>query len=229
MKAELLRYSFKHNLGHIPSALSMFNYVEKLFVNGLVKKDDKIILGKPFGAQTYYVIWKHLGWIKDIDSLSVAVKHDEIPFVDFSEETIGDSLGIATGIAMTTDKLVWVNLTDATLQMGATLEAIQFIGHNKIKNILVTIDYNNAQVTGNTNDIINVDPVIGFFEGNGWDVIHDDLTQFHIGDNPKVFVMHTIKGNGIKRMMDNQKMWHYRKIASEEELESLIEEIDNAN
>jgi len=28
-------------------------------------------------------------------------------------------------------------------------------------------------------------------------------------------------------MMDNQKMWHYRKIASKEELESLIKEIDN--
>jgi transketolase len=228
MKAELLRYSFKHNLGHIPSALSMFNYVEKLFINGLVKQDDKIVLGKPFGAQTYYVIWKHLGWISDIDNLSVAVKHDEIPFVDFSEETIGDSLGVATGIAMTTDKLVWVNLTDATLQMGATLEAIQFIGHNKLKNILVTVDYNRSQVTGSTDDILTVDPVIEFFRGYGWEVIHDDLSQFFIGDKPKVFIMNTIKGNGIKRMMDNQKMWHYRKIADQDELESLIKEIDNA-
>jgi transketolase len=206
----------------------MFNYVEKLFINGLVKQDDKIVLGKPFGAQTYYVIWKHLGWISDIDNLSVAVKHDEIPFVDFSEETIGDSLGVATGIAMTTDKLVWVNLTDATLQMGATLEAIQFIGHNKLKNILVTVDYNRSQVTGSTDDILTVDPVIEFFRGYGWEVIHDDLSQFFIGDKPKVFIMNTIKGNGIKRMMDNQKMWHYRKIADQDELESLIKEIDNA-
>jgi len=205
----------------------MFDYIEELFVNGLVKQDDKIILGKPFGAQTYYVIWKYLGWIDDIDKLSVAVKHNEIPFVDFSEETIGDSLGVATGIALTTEKLVWVNLTDATLQMGTTLEAIQFIGHNKLKNILVTVDYNNAQVTGNTNDIINVEPVIDFFKGNGWEVIYDDLTQFYIGDNPKVFIMHTTKGNGIRRMMDNQKMWHYRKIASQEELNMLIGEIES--
>lgn len=39
--------------------------------------------------------------------------------------------------------------------------------------------------------------------------------------------MHTTKGNGIRRMMDNQKMWHYRKIASQEELNMLIGEIES--
>ena len=90
------------------------------------------------------------------------------------------------------------------------------------------MDYNRSQVTGSTDDILTVDPVIEFFRGYGWEVIHDDLSQFFIGDKPKVFIMNTIKGNGIKRMMDNQKMWHYRKIADQDELESLIKEIDNA-
>ena len=38
-------------------------------------------------------------------------------------------------MALTKEKLVWVNLTDATLQMGPTLEAIQFIGQNCLKNV----------------------------------------------------------------------------------------------
>ena len=224
LKARMLEYSYTHKLGHIPSALSMFDYVYLLFSKHMVKPDDIIVLGKPFGAQAYYVIWEYLGFLNEIDHLSIAVKHDEIPFVDFSEETIGDSLGVATGIAMTTDKLVWVNLTDATLQMGATLEAIQFIGQHQIKNILVTVDYNNSQVTGHTRDIISVDPVIHFFENYGWEVNYD-LNRFGIGDRPKVFIMKTIKGHGIPSMEKDIKKWHYKKIETLEELQSLVEEL----
>jgi transketolase N-terminal domain/subunit len=224
LKSKLLAYSYQKKLGHIPSALSMFDYVYDLFVNKKVTMDDKIIIGKPFGAQAYYVIWQALGYINDIDNLSIAVKHDEIPFVDFSEETIGDSLGVATGVAMTTDSKVWVNLTDATLQMGATLEAIQFIGHHQISNIMVTVDYNNAQVTGNTDEILAVDPVISFFHNYGWDVKYA-IDDFVIGTKPTVYILHTRKGNGIKSMEDDIKKWHYKKIESTAELSSLIAEL----
>jgi transketolase len=224
LKKELLEYSFKHNLAHIPSALSMFDYVWELFSKGLVKIDDKLIIGKPFGAQTYYIIWKHLGYLDDIDNLAVALKHEQVPFVTLSEETLGNSLGIAAGVAMTTDKLVWVNLTDATLQMGATLEAIQFIGHNNLKNILVTVDYNGSQVTGKTADIMPTDPVIDLFKGYGWEV-YDNLNNFSIGNRPKVFIMKTKKGSGIPSMEQDTKKWHYRQIATLEELQSLEAEL----
>ena len=224
LKKLMLEYSFEHDLAHIPSALSMFDYVYELFAKKLVTPNDKIVVGKPFGAQAYYVIWKHLGYLDNIDNLSVALKHEEVPFVTLSEETLGNSLGIAAGVAMTTDKLVWVNLTDATLQMGVTLEAIQFIGHNNLKNILVTVDYNGSQVTGNTADIMPTDPVIDLFRGYGWEV-YTDLNNFSIGDKPKVFIMHTKKGSGIPTMEKDIKKWHYRKISSETELQSLVQEL----
>lgn len=228
MKKYILEYSFKRNFGHIPSALSMYDYVDEIFTKKLITPDDKIVVGKPFGAQTYYIIWKKLGYLTDIDNLSAGLKTDEIDFVDFSEETMGDSLGIASGIAMTTDKKVWVNLTDGALQMGTILEAIQFIGQNKIKNILVTVDYNGLQVTGQTKDIINVEPVIDFFKKNNWDVYYD-LKNFSIEEKPKVFIMKTIKGCGVKTMENNIKKWHYGKIQSQEELELLIRELDETN
>lgn len=224
LKCEMLEYSFKHNLGHIPSALSMFDYVYELFTTQRVTPSDRIVLGKPFGAQAYYVIWKSLGFLDNIDNLSIAVKHDEIPFVDFSEETIGDSLGVAAGIALTTKNKVWVNLTDATLQMGATLEAIQFIGQHNLANILVTVDYNRSQVTGRVDDIIKVDPVIEFFRNYGWTVKYQ-LDDFEIEQAPQVFIMNTTKGCGIKSMEQNIKAWHYKKITSQKELQSLVAEL----
>jgi len=224
MKKELLEYSYKNNLSHIPSALSMLDYVDELFTKKLVTPDDYIVLGKPFGAQTYYLVWRKLGYITDIEKLGAGVKHDEIDFVDYSEETMGNALGVSAGIAMTTEKLVWVNLSDAALQMGNTLEAIQFIGHHKLKNILVTIDFNNSQVLGNISDILPVDPVINFFRENGWQV-NTGIDDFNIGDLPKVFIMKTKKGNGVPSIEKDIKKWHYKRIETLEELQLLVAEL----
>jgi transketolase len=234
MKQELLAYSFKQGLSHIPSAMSMLDYVDVIFSKEIVTPYDKIVLGKPFGSQTYYLIWRKLGYIETIEGLNVGVKHDEVEFVDYSEETMGNALGVAIGIAMTTDKRVWVNISDAALQMGNTLEAIQFIGHHNIKNIFLTIDYNNAQVTGNISDVLKIKPTIQFFKEYGWFVQevdgHDQMKIETAYKNavttvPNVFFFHTQKGHGVKSIEKDIKKWHYRKIQDENELQLLVAEL----
>lgn len=224
IREELLRYTYKNNLTHVASALSQVDYINELFTKKLVVPyEDKIVIGKVFGAQAYWVVWKKLGYIDQIENKGF-VKHEEVPFVDFAEYTLGNGLGVATGIAMTTDKKVWVNISDGALQMGNTLEAIQFIGHNCIKNIMLTVDFNGGQVTGKTDDVLTVEPVIDFFKGYGWDV-EFDLTNFKLGDRPKVFIMRTTKGNGIKSIEQDIRKWHYKKIETYEELQSLVAEL----
>ena len=164
-----------------------------------------------------------------IDNLSMGVKHDEIDFVDYGEETMGNALGVAAGIAMSTQDRVWVNLTDATLQMGSTLEAIQFIGHRNLKNIIMTIDYNNMQVTGKPSDIIPVDPVIPFLQGNNWDVYtvnghNSDEIVYTPGQRPAAYICKTVKGYGVKCMEDNPVEWHYKKI-DESNLRQIFKQI----
>ena len=220
MIKSLAQYSYDNNLSHIPSALSMLSYLEELISNKLVTKDDFIVIGKPFGVQAYYLLWEKY-WGLDIRNLSVGVKHDEIDFVDYSEETIGNALGVGCGIAMTTDKLVWVNITDATLQMGNTLEAIQFIGQLQLKNIALTIDYNNSQVVGDTRDIISVDPVIEMFKGYNWQV-EQDLSNFGMTSMPRVYVLKTKKGDGVDFMEEDTKKWHYRRL-DEADLKQILE------
>ena len=231
MKKEILEFSFKNNLAHIPSALSMCDYLQVVF--NYVKKEDNIIIGKPFGAQAYYIIWKKLGWINDIVSLHMGVKHDEIEFVDYSEETIGNALGVASGIQLANKKKTYVNLSDAALQMGNTLEAIQFIGKHR-QNIFVTIDYNNSQVIGRCSEIIPIEPVFDFFEKNGWKLffVHGNnvaqlnsiLQQNYNLSIPVVVVCYTTKGNGIPEMENDIKKWHYRKL-NEKDLESFLKQV----
>ena len=234
MKKELLEYSFEQGLSHIPSAMSMIDYLDVLFSDQFVVPDDHILLGKPFGAQAYYLVWRKLGYLDNIEHLGAGVKHDEIEFVDYSEETMGNALGVAIGIAMTTDKRVWVNLSDATLQMGNALEAIQFIGHNRLKNIFVTIDYNNAQVTGHVNNILTVHPCIQFFKEYGWftqevdghDKIKLKTTFDNLADTlPNVVFCHTRKGHGVRSIEKDIRKWHYKKIETLIELQSLAAEL----
>ena len=221
---KIIDFSCKNKCSHIPSALSMAMYVNFLFKNKVVEPfKDKIVLGKPFGSQAYYIVWKQLGYLNDIENLSIGVKHNEIPFVDYSEETMGNALGVAAGISIANpNKKVWVNLTDATLQMGSALEAIQYIGQNKLKNIFLTVDNNNCQVTGNTADIIDVNPVIEMAKMYNWHVIkidgHDEnvmqnqLMSINNTDKPILVNFLTKKGYGVSYMEADPIKWHYKLI-----------------
>lgn len=230
----LLEYSYINKLSHIPSALSMLDYIDVLFTEKHITLDDGIVIGKPFGAQAYYLVWEELGLIDNIEQLSVGVKHDEILFVNYGEETMGNALGVAAGIAMTTDQRVWVNISDAALQMGNTIEALQFIGHHKLTNVFVTVDYNNSQVTGNINDILSVSPLIQLCKSYGWwvqEVDGHDRTRINqaysnlVDVIPNIIFFKTQKGHGVPTMEQDIKKWHYKKIETLVELQSLVAEL----
>jgi transketolase N-terminal domain/subunit len=222
MIKEILKYIFENDLSHIPSALSMSTYIPIVF--NYITRNDNIIIGKPFGAQTYYLTWKKLGWLNDIDNLNQILKHYEIDFVNFHDETIGNALGVAAGISLVSDKRTYVNISDASLQIGQTLEAIQFIGKHQT-NVFVTVDFNNSQVTGNCSDIIPVDPVKNFFIDNGWLTYkidgHNEIEINNIIKRtinlkvPVVIFMNTVKGHGVPELQ--KKEWHYRKLSIEDE------------
>ena len=221
---KVVNFSREQSLTHVPSALSMLTYVDNIFnTKKIIPRRDRIVLGKPFGSQAYYVVWKELGYLPgvDISKLSVGVKHAEIDFVDYGEETMGNALGVAIGIAYANpSQRVWVNITDATLQMGSTLEALQYIGHNQITNIIVTVDYNNMQVTGSTRQVLTVDPTINMCSEYGWNVRvvdgHDTQSihnsWIHAFNRPVIYFYKTIKGYGVDYMVNDPVKWHYRPI-----------------
>jgi len=225
LRTRLLKYSIDNNLSHIPSALSMYNYLYELFENH--ESDEiinpytwNIVIGKPFGAQSYYVIW-HYFYMLDKTNLGYGVKHSEIDFVDYGEETLGNALGIASGICYN-GKRTWCNISDGALQMGPTLEAIQFIGHNK-QDIVLTVDYNRTQLTGNTTSIMGmtINGVYEMFYNAGWKVYIIESNNFLKGPakalieqlkGPIVFLIETTKGDGVVEMENDPVTWHYKQL-----------------
>jgi len=220
---QILNYSIKNNLRHIPSALSQYSYL-KYILPKIDYKNTNISIGKPFGSQAYYVIWESMNLCKQ--PLSYGVKHEELDFVNFSEETLGNALGVASGLEMSNKMKTWCNISDGALQMGATLEAIQFIGKNR-QNILLTIDFNGVQLTGKTDKIMNIDiyQQEQIFKLYGWNTYIIDtqnmsnkniqLIKFLVAENSKtpiVILFKTIKGQGVKEMEKDPVKWHYKEL-----------------
>jgi transketolase N-terminal domain/subunit len=218
---KLLEFSIKNKLGHIPSALSMFDYLDYLWnecENG-PDKDWNIVIGKPYGSQAYYTIWEKD--LKDLeinpDTLSYGVKNKEIPFVNYSEETLGNALGVGAGISLANNIKTWCNISDAVLQMGPTLEAIQFIGKEEI-DILLTVDYNDYQLTSKISKEMKykIYEVYSLFSDFGWNVMivrdknYKKIPGFLKKKGPKVILFETIKGDFVREMRENPIKWHYK-------------------
>lgn len=217
----ILKYSIDNNLRHIPSALSQYSYLKYLLPK-LDYKNTNISIGKPFGSQAYYTIWESMGLCKQ--PLSYGVKHEELNFVNFSEETLGNALGVASGLAFN-GKKTYCNISDGALQMGPTLEAIQYIGSHK-QNVFCTVDFNGMQLTDSLQNTmkINMFNIEVMFKMHGWKVKMCDTRCINeLGINmfidealkhnePYCLIFKTSKGQGVKEMEDEPVLWHYKEL-----------------
>ena len=217
----ILKYSIKNNLRHIPSALSQYSYLKHLLPK-LDYKNTNISIGKPFGAQAYYTIWESMGLCEQ--PLSYGLKHEELDLVNFSEETLGNALGVASGLAYN-NKKTYCNISDGALQMGSTLEAIQYIGSHK-QNIFLTVDFNGMQLTDSIKNTMGIDvrTIENMFKIHGWrvnicDTIsanEEDINMFideALDQNePYCLIFKTSKGQGVKEMEEDPVLWHYKEL-----------------
>lgn len=127
LEKEVLDYSIKHKMGHIPSALTQVTYLRSCLdgTEGFWR-----VAGKPFGAQAWYVA---LGVEDDCPLL-------QPPYVDWNCQTIGHALGYSLGVSGAKD--VWLNLSDAALEAGDFWESLQLWHTFNRKTLFVTIDCN---------------------------------------------------------------------------------------
>ena len=235
VRKDIIDISYKHGAGHIPSALSMVDYVSVLFSKYYDIQKDKFVVGKPYGSQAYYSTFERLGIVEDdvlanfgkvSKNLTYGITHEH-PLVSFADDTLGNALSVACGIAMASkDSRVFVNLSDAVMQAGTIWEAIMFASSNKLNNLVLMIDNNNLQCLGNTSSVVGIEPIDARLDAFGWETHRVQgnsipSIDFHFKkyfkrktdiDKPVVFIFDTIKGKGIS-FMENKEEWHYKTLS----------------
>ncbi len=151
--------------------------------------------------------------------------HEGLPGVRVASGSLGQGISCAAGHAlakkMNSDQgLVYVLTGDGELQEGQIWEAVMFAAHNKIDNLIVTVDVNGRQIDGDTKDVLSLGDLEAKWTSFGWTVIHaegNDMQDVVVTlekaksltgqKKPIVILMHTEMGWPIDFMVGSHK-WH---------------------
>ena len=169
--------------------------------------------------------------------------HEGLPGVRVASGSLGQGLSVALGAAlakkMDGDKnLVYTLHGDGELQEGQIWEALMFAAHNKVDNLISTIDYNNRQIDGDVDDVLSLGDLKAKLESFGWLVLEEkkgnDLeavisilktAKENTGKGkPVAIIMHTEMGNGVDFMMGTHA-WH-GKAPNAEQLANALSQLE---
>ncbi|MCB9034463.1 MAG: transketolase [Chitinophagales bacterium] len=151
--------------------------------------------------------------------------HEGLPGIRIASGSLGQGVSVAIGAALAKkmnqdDKLVYCLTGDGELQEGQIWEALMFAHHNKVDNLIVTIDWNNAQIDGSVDEVCTLQDLPAKFKAFGWEVLQMNgnkmedvvftLTEAKLKTKqgkPIAILMKTQMGYPVDFMMGSHK-WH---------------------
>lgn len=151
--------------------------------------------------------------------------HEGLPGIRIASGSLGQGISVAIGAALSKklnhdDKLVYCLTGDGELQEGQIWEAVLFAASKKVDNLIVTVDWNNAQIDGSTQEVNDLGDLNAKFKAFDWEVltmngnVMEDvvftLTEAQLKarkGKPVIILMKTEMGNGVDFMMGTHK-WH---------------------
>jgi transketolase len=151
---------------------------------------------------------------------------EHLPGIRVASGSLGQGISVAIGMALSKrldgdNHLVYALMGDGELQEGQNWEAFMFAAHNKVDNLIVTIDYNGQQIDGSTMSIMGLGSDIeAKLKAFGWEVLHmsghdmqniiDTMAKAKtfVGKGRPIFIiMKTEMGHPIDFMVGSHK-WH---------------------
>ena len=167
---------------------------------------------------------------------------EHLPGVRVASGSLGQGLSVALGTAQVKKlnndpSIVYTLHGDGELQEGQIWEAAMYAAHNKIDNIISTIDFNGQQIDGSTEQVLSLGDLKAKWLAFGWDVLEMDgnnmseiidtlkLAKSRLGKSkPVMILMKTEMGAGVDFMMGSHK-WH-GVAPNDEQLASALSQLE---
>lgn len=203
--SDILRDSYENKIGHIPSALSLFQITKEL-----CGRKNPIIIGKSFGVQAWFVdaIVRNNFLKSDKKILSVDDFLGSSFNVKYCQQQLGLAAGFSVGYSLShRDEVVLCVLSDADLMMKSSLDAIELSFERKLP-IKFIVDYNKVQLFGDRDCVPYIEHLNHTFDTINYD------------EDTEIILFHTKKGQGCFLMEERPKDWHYT-ILTKEQYECL--------
>ncbi len=244
IRRDIVRMVHACQSGHPGGSLGCTDYFTALYFNVLKRNDgfnmdgmdeDLFFLSNGHISPVFYSTLARAGYF-DVKELTTFRKinsrlqghpttHEGLPGIRIASGSLGQGLSVAIGAALAKKlnndpHLVYVLMGDGEQQEGQVWEAALFAPHNKVDNLIATIDVNGQQIDGSTEKVLSLGDLRAKWEAFGWEVLEmngndmpDVLRGF--GDaksrsgkgKPVMILMKTEMGNGVDFMMGSHK-WH---------------------
>lgn len=239
--ADIMTALYFEILTHKPHHFDMNGHNQDLFFlsNGHIAPVWYSVL-----ARSGYFDIKELGSLRQIGSrLQGHPATDEgLPGIRIASGSLGQGLSVAAGAALSKKlnkdaKLVYSLHGDGELDEGQIWEAAMFAAHHKIDNLISMIDYNQKQIDGPTDKVMNLGNLKAKWEAFGWEVLQANgnnmqevvdilkLAQTKTGkEKPIMILMKTEMGMGVDFMMGTHK-WH-GVAPNDEQLEKALNQLE---
>jgi transketolase len=246
VRRDILRMVHAVNSGHPGGSLGCTEFVSCLYQEVMDydsknfsmdgKGEDLFFLSNGHISPMFYSILSRSGYFA-LSELATFRKlnsrlqghpttHEGLEGIRMASGSLGQGLSNGIGAALAKklngdDKLVYTLHGDGEIQEGQIWEAVMYAAHNKVDNLIMTIDANGKQIDGSTDEVLSLGSINDKMAAFGWDVMDledgNDVEQVVAAlkeaksrtgkGKPVCIVMKTEMGNGVDFMMGTHH-WH---------------------
>lgn len=245
VRRDILRMVHAVNSGHPGGSLGTAEYFTALYFDILDHdpkfnmeghNEDLFFLSNGHISPVFYSVLARSGYF-DVPELKTfrhinsrlqghPTTHEGLPGIRVASGSLGQGLSVAIGAALSKklnkdSNLVYSLHGDGELQEGQIWEAVMYAAHNKVDNLISTIDYNGRQIDGDLKDVLCLGDLRAKFLAFDWEVMEikegNDMKSVVDGLNnakaltgkgkPVMIIMSTEMGHGVDFMMGTHA-WH---------------------
>ena len=252
----ILEIIFQSGAGHTGGSLSCIDILNVLY-NGIMNitpenfstfNRDHFIQSKGHSVEALYTVLQDCGFFSqtDLKSLNSFQSHfighptRKVPGIEHNTGALGHGLSVAVGMAIgfklnNKPFKVYTLLGDGELSEGSIWESLLSASKYKLDNLVIIIDRNGLQITGKTEEVNPIEPLMDKFlsfglsvkqvNGNSVSELDAIFNKIPFDEKkPNLIIANTIKGKGVS-FIENEVVWHH-KLPSDKEYKKAIEELN---
>jgi transketolase len=245
IRRDILRMVHGCKSGHPGGSLGCADFLAALYFNVMEhnpdfkmdgQNEDIFFLSNGHISPVFYSVLARAGYfpveeLKTFRKLNTRLQghpttHEGLPGVRIASGSLGQGISAAAGAALAKklnkdSHLVYALMGDGEIEEGQNWEAFMFAAHQKIDNLIVTIDFNGQQIDGSTKEVMGLgDDIAEKVKAFGWEILHMDGHNIQniletmaqakslVGQGKPIFIiMKTEMGYPVDFMMGSHK-WH---------------------
>jgi transketolase len=262
VRRDIVRMVHACQSGHPGGSLGCADFLVALYFDAMKRKEgfdmsgkgeDVFYLSNGHISPIFYSVLAHAGYFEKSELATFRklnsrlqghpTTHEHLPGVRVASGSLGQGLSVAIGHAVgkkldKDNNLVFTLHGDGELQEGQNWEAIMYASHNKVDNLIATVDYNGQQIDGPTSKVLSLGNLKSKFEAFDWKVLEvengndmeeiltalDEAKSLTGKGQPICILLKTGMGYGVDYMMGSHT-WH-GKAPNDEQLAKALDQLE---